>query len=121
MSREVKEWIASHDDQSIPPRVRVRTFDRYGGCCAICTRPIAGSLSPAYDHTIAIINGGQHRESNLQLLCVPCHQDKTGNDVAEKSRIYRKRANHIGIKKPRKITRWRNFRGEIVTVSRERT
>lgn len=99
MTRSTAEWIASHDDAHIPARVKVRVFNHAGGRCAACTLPIRGSLLPAYDHIIALVNGGQHRESNLQLLCVPCHQIKTGADVAEKSRVYRKRLKHIGIKK----------------------
>jgi len=120
MTRAIDEWIANHDDQAIPPRVRVRVFDRYCGQCASCTRRIGGSVLPAYDHIIALINGGQNRESNLQLLCVPCHATKTKADVAEKSRVYRKRSAHLGIKKPRTMTRWRRFDGSIVTASRER-
>jgi 5-methylcytosine-specific restriction enzyme A len=100
MTRAVEEWIGASDDQAIPARVKVRVFDAFGGRCAVCTLQIAGKLRPAYDHAIAIINGGENREANLQLLCVPCHALKTKADVAEKSVVYRKRAKHLGIKKP---------------------
>jgi 5-methylcytosine-specific restriction protein A len=102
MTRAVDEWIATNDDQAIPARVKVRVFDRAGGRCATCTLTIVGRLRPAYDHAIALVNGGSHRESNLQLLCVPCHAVKTRADVAEKSTTYRKRAKHIGVTGPRK-------------------
>jgi 5-methylcytosine-specific restriction endonuclease McrA len=118
--REIQEWIASNDDQSIPARVRVRTFDKYNGRCAVCTLPIVGRLRPAYDHIIALINGGQHREANLQLLCVPCHALKTRADVADKSNMYRKRLKAQGHKKPRTMTRWRRFDGSIREAGRER-
>jgi len=120
MTREVPEWIASNDDQSIPARVRVRTFDKYDGRCAICTLSIVGRLRPAYDHIVALINGGQHRETNLQLLCVPCHALKTRADVADKSSMYRKRLKAQGQKKPRTIRSWRKFDGTIVHAERER-
>lgn len=100
MSRELPEWIGSSDDQAIPARVKIRIFDRHGGNCCACTLPIRGKLRPAYDHIQALINGGEHRESNLQLLCVPCHAVKTKADVAEKSVTARKRTKHLGIKKP---------------------
>jgi len=100
MTRTTDEWIGTDDNQAIPARVKVRVFDRAGGICAICTSTIFGKLRPAYDHKTALINGGQNRESNLQLLCVPCHATKTKADVAEKSRVYRKRAAHLGIRKP---------------------
>ena len=85
-----------------------------------CTLEIRGKLRPAYDHCIAIINGGENSERNLQLLCVPCHEKKTGRDVAEKSITARKRAKHLGIKKPRTMRTWRKFDGTIVRAGRER-
>jgi 5-methylcytosine-specific restriction protein A len=120
MTRTVEEWIATHDDQAIPARVKIRVFDRAGGVCPECTLPIVGKLRPAYDHIQALINGGQHREANLQLLCVPCHAVKTKADVAEKSVTARIRAKHLGIKKPRTIRAWRKFDGTIVYAERNR-
>jgi 5-methylcytosine-specific restriction protein A len=120
MSRELPEWKAAHDNQAIPARVKVRVFERSNGKCTECTLPIVGKLRPAYDHKIALINGGKHEESNLQLLCVPCHEVKTKADVAEKATTYRKRSKHLGLKKPRAMTRWRRFDGTIVTAERER-
>lgn len=120
MTRELPEWIGASDDQAIPARVKVRVFDRHGGKCCACTLPIQGKLRPAYDHIQALINGGEHRESNLQLLCVPCHAVKTKADVAEKSVTARKRTKHLGIKKPRTIRSWRKFNGEIVHAGRDR-
>lgn len=121
MSRATEEWVASHDDQAIPPRVKVRVFEKSGGRCADCTLSIVGKLRPAYDHIQALINGGRHAESNLQLLCVPCHAVKTKADVAEKSVTAGKRRNAIGLKKPRTMTRWRRFNGEIVSAPRARS
>jgi 5-methylcytosine-specific restriction protein A len=120
MTRTVQEWEATNDNQAIPARVKVRVFDRSGGKCAECTLPIQGKLRPAYDHIQAIINGGQHREANLQLLCVPCHAVKTKADVAEKSVTARVRAKHLGLKKPRTMTRWRRFDGSIREAGRDR-
>jgi 5-methylcytosine-specific restriction protein A len=98
MSRELPEWVARHDDQAIPLRVQKRVHDRAGGICPKCTRPLVPGQW-ACDHIIALINGGQHRDSNLQPLCVsPCHSTKTKTDVAEKAMVYRKRAKHLGIK-----------------------
>lgn len=118
--RSTEEWIGATDDTAIPARVKIRVFDTNGGLCAICTRPIFGGLRPAYDHRVAIVNGGGNRESNLQLLCMPCHTGKTKTDVAEKSVTARVRAKHLGIKKPRSITRWRRFDGSIREAGRER-
>jgi 5-methylcytosine-specific restriction endonuclease McrA len=69
------------------------------GKCQNCTRFIDGhALTAEYDHVTALINGGKNCESNLQLLCNECHRQKTGTDVAEKSRVYRRQLTHLGLK-----------------------
>lgn len=121
MSRELPEWIGANDDQAIPARVKVRVFWKHDGWCAKCGRVLAAGKW-ACDHIIALANGGEHRETNLQPLCIsPCHLDKTKSDVAEKSVTASKRAKHIGLKKKRTITSWRKFNGEVVRASRERS
>lgn len=120
MSRSVPPWTSSTDDQSIPIRVRLRIFDRFDGRCAKCTRRLIGGEWDL-DHIVALANGGSHSEQNLQPLCkIPCHSQKTKQDVAEKARTYRKRKRNIGVKRPRTITRWRRFNGEPVYARRER-
>jgi len=99
MSRKVPEWIGKDDDTPFPPRVKIRIFERCQGQCCSCGLPIRGRLLPAYDHAVAIINGGENRESNGRLLCVPCHKLKTGEDTKEKSTVYRKKLKHLGIKR----------------------
>jgi len=120
VGRSTEEWVGKNDDQAIPARVKIRVFDRAGGNCACCTLQIVGKLRPAYDHIQALVNGGSHREFNLQLLCMPCHAVKTKADVAEKSLTARKRKNHLGIKKPRTMTRWRRFNGSIREAGKDR-
>lgn len=100
MSRTVNEWQGKNDDTTIPPRVKVRIFERDKGCCQSCGILVVGGVRPAFDHVVALINGGENREANLQLLCVPCHAVKTKADVAEKSTVARKRQKHLGVRKP---------------------
>jgi 5-methylcytosine-specific restriction enzyme A len=121
MSREVPEWVGKTPDTPAPPRVRLRVFYRDSGTCQCgCERLIHAGERWHTDHTIALINGGENRESNLRTLLVKHHAAKTAEDVAEKSRVYRKRTKHLGIKKPRSITRWRRFDGSIREAGRER-
>lgn len=61
------------------------------------------------EDTIAIINGGQRRESNLKPWLAEHHPKKTAADVAEKSRVYRKRAKHLGITGPKQRIASRGF------------
>ncbi len=121
MTRSITEWIARSDDEKIPDRVKVRVFLRYDGKCQCgCNRAIRPGETWQCDHKRALINGGMHREMNLQPLLTEHHKNKTKDDVAEKSRTYEKRKANLGIKKPRSITRWRKFNSMPVFASRER-
>jgi len=108
VSRELPEWIAKHDDQAIPDRVKERIARKAGDCCKKCGNPIAGK-SAEFDHAIPLILGGQHRESNLQLLCTPCHGAKTKLDVKLKAKVARVRKKHLGISRPRQQIQSRGF------------
>lgn len=99
MSRSTPEWIGATDDTAIPSRVKMRIWFKHDGICAgKCKRKLRAGDEPQYDHIVALCNGGQNRESNFQLLCAWCHKEKTGDDVAEKSLVYRKQLSHGGIK-----------------------
>lgn len=103
MSRKVEEWIAKHDDTPIPPRVRLRIFERHGGMCHISGRRIRAGEPWDLDHIVSLINGGEHREFNLAPALRAPHKEKTKEDVAEKSRVYHKKAKNLGISLKRKI------------------
>ena len=109
MTRAVEEWIGKSDDEAIPPRVRLRVFGN--GHCRKCGRQLrAGHW--ACDHIVALANGGEHRETNLQPLCnSPCHSDKTKADVAEKACAYKHRARNAGIGRKRRTIPGRRFDG----------
>ena len=99
MTRSIPEWIGKTDDSAIPPRVKLRIFQQFGGQCFKCTNMIVGKLLPAYDHIIPLIMGGANAEDNIQLLCTECHKVKTAVDVADKAESYRVRLKHVGIKR----------------------
>jgi 5-methylcytosine-specific restriction protein A len=100
MPREVPEWIGSSPDAKVPPRVRLRIFDREDGKCWISGRKIRPGDLWDLDHKVALINGGEHRESNLFPALRDKHREKTREDVAEKSKVARVRSKHVGIRKP---------------------
>ena len=100
MSREVPEWKGKTDDSAIPPRVRLRVFERCRGMCHLSGLRIQPGDQWDCDHIVALINGGEHRESNLAPALRDEHRKKTASDVAQKSKNYRVRAKHLGIKKP---------------------
>lgn len=120
MTRSVDEWIGKTDDSAVPPRVRVRRFDAFGGICYLSGIKIRPGMKWELHHIIALINGGQHRESNLAPVLYDAHKKQTRLDVAEKKMLNRKRSKHIGVKKASrpipgsKASGWKkSFSGEV--------
>ena len=120
MSRAVPEWIATHDDQAVPPRVRARVFIRDGGVCHLSGRKIRPGEKWELEHIVALCNGGEHRESNLAPALVEPHKIKTRADLRVKAKNDRVRKRHLGIRKPSKFACSRDSRfkkkitGEVV-------
>jgi len=101
--RAVAEWVGATDDARVPPRVRVRVFERHGGCCRCgCGRKIAPGETWQLDHVIALCHGGAHAEGNLWPVLTEHHRNKTRADVALKAKGARVRAAHWGVKAPRR-------------------
>lgn len=100
MTRSVEEWIGKHDDAKVPPRVRLRVFERYGGRCYLSGRKIMPGDKWELEHVQALCNGGEHRESNLAPALAAPHKVKTARDVAEKAKVDRIRKRHAGIRPP---------------------
>ena len=101
MARTVTEWRGKSDDTRVPPRVRLRVFERHEGKCALSGRKILPGDAWDLDHKVALINGGAHAESNLQPVLKDAHRKKTAKDVAEKAKVARTRAKHIGAVEPK--------------------
>lgn len=102
MSRSLPEWIGKTDDTPVPPRVRQRVFDAHDGRCALSGRKIHPGDKWEVDHRIALANGGENRETNLQPVLIAPHRVKTAQDVAEKARDRRKRQKHLGLHRPKR-------------------
>lgn len=110
MTRATPEWIAKHDDQKVPPRVRLRIFDREAGICHLT----GAKIDPVrdewdLDHKISLILGGQHREGNLFPALRDKHRKKTAAEVAVKSKIADVRKKHVGITKPKQTIKSPGF------------
>lgn len=109
MSRAVAEWIGKTDDAEIPPRVRLRVFERHNGTCHISGRKIMPGEPWDCEHVVALINGGEHRESNLAPALRDKHREKTADDVRQKSVTADKRMMNLGIKPKRRHIQSRGF------------
>lgn len=98
--RGIDEWVGKTDDQAIPLRVVLRVLDSHGGRCACgCGCEIGPGVNWVVDHVIALINGGENRESNLQPLLTEHHKPKTRNDVRTKAKIARVKSKHLGLRR----------------------
>ena len=101
MTRSVPEWIGATPDSRIPDRVKLRVFERCGGVCHISGRKIQVGDKWDADHVVALINGGENRESNLAPALRSEHRKKTADDVKVKAVSYRKRKKHLGMHESR--------------------
>lgn len=106
MARTVDEWIGKSDDETPPPRVRLRVWDAKGGRCHRCGRKIGVGEHWTLEHVKALINGGENRERNLDLTCDWCLPEKNQEDVAEKSKVYSLRSKHVGAVEKKRKWRW---------------
>jgi len=116
----LKEWVGKTDDSRPPPHIRLRIFEKHNGVCYLSSVKIQPGDKWEAEHIIAICNGGENRESNLAPALVAPHKVKTKQDRKMKAKNDHARMKHIGIKKPRTMTRWRKFNGEIVSAPRAR-
>lgn len=94
MARTVSEWIGKTDDHRAPGKVRDRIRLAHPNC-NLCGLPFSGGDKVELDHVVALINGGENRESNLRPVHAKCHQGKTAADVAEKAKVAAIRRKHF--------------------------
>ena len=106
--RSTEEWIGKTDDQAIPLRVRARVFELKRGRCHRCKRKIGVGDRWTCEHMIAIENGGENRESNLDVTCDWCLPIKNRKDAATKRKGTKVRYAHMGLR-PEPTIRSRGF------------
>ena len=116
MARSTDEWTGKNDDTPIPPRVRLRVFDRADGRCYICSRKILAGEYWQCDHVTALANSGANVESNLRPACRNCCYNKTADDVAEKSKVAAIRKKHLGLKPKRPWSKFRKLMNGTVIL-----
>lgn len=97
MSRAVEEWVGKTDDSAIPPRVKLRIWQREDGRCYLTGKKIMVGDKFEYEHKIAFCNGGSNRESNIFLALSAAHKVKTAADRDEKAKVDRIAKKHRGL------------------------
>ncbi len=86
--------------RTLSPMKRLAVFEANRGRCHICdTRIFPGDLWEV-EHIIPLALGGADEPSNIGPAHKVCHAFKTAVNVAEIARAKRRKARHIGIKKP---------------------
>lgn len=102
-------------------KTKLAAFQRCNGICE--AKNCGVKLTPGkytYDHRVPDQLGGEPTLENCQVICSACDKAKTRQDAGDIAKARRRNYQHIGIKKPRTITRWRRFDGSAVFASRER-
>jgi 5-methylcytosine-specific restriction protein A len=64
--------------------LRAEVFKRDGFKCVACERVLAMHHGEV-DHVTPLEQGGTNALHNLQLLCVPCHAEKTAREAGSRA------------------------------------
>lgn len=112
--RANEEWVGATADTPVPPRVRLRVFERYQGNCYLSGRKIRPGDKWELEHVRALTLGGENRESNLAPALKDPHKIKTAQDRDMNAKLDRIAKCHNGIKQKKKKMGYRKFNGEIV-------
>ena len=92
--RAVEEWIGKTPDSKPPKSTVDRIFLRQDGKCAISGRKIMQADKRAVDHKKRLKDGGENRESNLQIILADKHQEKTAEENTLGAKVLRIRLKH---------------------------
>lgn len=95
--------------QEFTAKTKLAAWNRCGGFCEKCSMPIKGR--PEYDHITPCGLGGTNELDNCQVVCVPCHSQKTHGKEGDRAKINkaeRLRRKHLGIDRPNSALSKRN-------------
>jgi 5-methylcytosine-specific restriction enzyme A len=95
--RKIEEWIGGTSEAKPPKAVLDRLFLKQGGRCAMTGRKIMAGETTHADHILPLKDGGENRESNLQLLTVDAHKEKTAEENTARAKERRMRLKHAGL------------------------
>jgi 5-methylcytosine-specific restriction protein A len=113
--RTIPEWIAKHDDQAIPDRVKLRILRRENNICFLSGTPIVDGDQVEFHHRIALRDGGEHRESNIYPVHRKAHRLETARQALARSKDDRRAKKAFGIRKAKHPIRgWKRFDGTPV-------
>lgn len=104
MARSTPEWRGRSDDSMPPKSVFDRLYAKQSGRDAITGIPFAPGDRICRDHIIPLIDGGENRESNLQLITEKQHKIKTAREAMERAKtraVQHKHRAYVGAERPK--------------------
>lgn len=104
MPREVPEWIGRRPESMPTQKVLLRLYDRQNGLCA-CGCGLRMNFDTDVidcDHILALKDGGENREGNLQLLLQVHHRTKTRAENIARADADRHKAKAFSVTRERK-------------------
>lgn len=104
MARSVPEWIGKSDDAMPGKLVRKRLRDRNGNCCWQCGSAFGPGNVAHCDHITPLIDEGENRESNLQMLCPKCHGAKTSAEAKARKKSRDIQERHFEARRPSRLS-----------------
>jgi 5-methylcytosine-specific restriction endonuclease McrA len=106
--RAVPEWIGRTPESMPTVKVLLRIFDRQDGICACgCnTRMNFERDQIDCDHRVALKDGGENREANLQLLLRRHHITKTSAEAVARAEAERHKAKAFTVTRERRKHNW---------------
>lgn len=96
MARTVAEWIGKNDDVMPPRSVFDRLWAKQDGKDAVTGLPFRPGDVVIRDHIVPLADGGENRESNLQLIRQDTSIAKTSREATERAEYRRVRGKHRG-------------------------
>lgn len=72
--------------KTLTVREKAVVWNRSNGLCVICQASGLIVEGHEYDHIIPLAYGGSNDIDNFQLLCVPCHKNKSAEEKGHKVR-----------------------------------
>lgn len=94
--RNLKEWVGRSDNSMPPQKVFDRLWEKQGGKDAITGQPFQSGDKVVRDHILPLADGGENRESNLQLITEQTHRRKTAQEALARAEYRTRRASHRG-------------------------
>jgi 5-methylcytosine-specific restriction protein A len=89
MPRSIPEWIGRTDDAMPPASVFDRLWEKQDGKDAITGIAFTSKDKVIRDHIVPLADGGENRESNLQLITAETHKTKTRVEATARAKARR--------------------------------